>query len=225
MDAMHLRALRSSVFGTLALGALIFGPAGTLDYWQGWAYLIVLVATSGALNVYLAFYNPELLRRRMRAGPAQEQEAAQRIIMLFAMLCFLLLIIVPGLDRRFGWSHAPWWIALAGNELVALGFAFFFRVVQVNSFAAGTVRVEEGQKVASTGPYAWVRHPMYAGALILLVGTPLALGSWWGLLVVPVFVPVIVLRILNEEAVLARDLQGYTAYQREARWRLIPLVW
>lgn len=225
MNPMHVRALRSSVFGTLALAALIFGPAGTLDYWQGWVYLIVLVATSSALTAYLAFYNPELLRRRMRAGPAQEEEPAQRIIMLFAMLCFLLLIVVPGLDRRLGWSHAPWWIALAGNGLVAAGFLCFFRVVQVNSFAAGTVRVEEGQKVASTGPYAYVRHPMYAGALILLVGTPLALGSWWGLLVVPFFVPMLVLRILNEEAVLARDLPGYTAYQREHRWRLIPFVW
>jgi protein-S-isoprenylcysteine O-methyltransferase Ste14 len=221
---MHLRALRSSVLGTLVLTALIFGPAGAL-YWQGWAYMLVFVATSAAFTVYLAVCDPELLRRRMQAGPAQEKEPAQRIIMLFALVGFVLLVVVPGLDHRFGWSHAPWWIALAGDGLVALGFAAFYRVVRVNSFAAGTIRVEEGQQVVSTGPYAWVRHPMYAGALVLLFGTPPALGSWWGLLVVPFFVPVLVLRILNEEAVLARDLQGYTAYQRKVRYRLIPFVW
>jgi protein-S-isoprenylcysteine O-methyltransferase Ste14 len=225
MNVMHLRALRSSVLGTLVLAALIFGPAGTLYYWQGWAYMLVFVATSAAFTVYLAVCDPDLLRRRMQAGPAQEQEPAQRIIMLFALVGFVLLVVVPGLDHRFGWSHMPWWIALAGDGLVALGFAVFYRVVRVNSFAAGTVRVEEGQQVVSAGPYAWVRHPMYAGALVLLFGTPLALGSWWGLLVVPFFVPVLALRILNEEAVLARDLQGYTAYQCKVRCRLIPFVW
>jgi protein-S-isoprenylcysteine O-methyltransferase Ste14 len=225
MNRMYLQALRSSVLGTLALAALIFVPAGTLRYWQGGVYALVFVATSAAFTIYLARYDPELLRRRMRAGPSQEEEPAQRIIMRFALLGFLLLIVVPALDHRLGWSQMPWPIVIAGDLLVALGFFFFYRVVRVNSFAASTIRVEQGQQVVSAGPYAWVRHPMYSGAFALLLGTPLALGSWWGLLVVPVFLPILAGRILNEETVLARDLQGYTNYQRQVRWRMIPFVW
>jgi protein-S-isoprenylcysteine O-methyltransferase Ste14 len=222
---MYLQALRSSVFGTLVLAALIFLPAGTLFYWQGWAYAFVFVAMSTVFTVYLAICDPELLQRRMQAGPAQEQEPAQKIIMRFALFGFVLLIVVPTLDHRFGWSQAPWWIAIAGDFLVALGFFFFYQVVRVNSFAASTIRVEQGQQVVSTGPYAWVRHPMYSGAFVLLLGTPLALGSWWGLLIVPLFLPILALRSLNEEEVLARELPGYTAYQSQVRYRLIPFVW
>jgi protein-S-isoprenylcysteine O-methyltransferase Ste14 len=225
MSRMYLQALRSSVLGTLALAALIFVPAGTWRYWQGWTYAAVFVATSVAFTVYLALHDPELLRRRMQAGPGQEQEPVQRIIMRFALAGFVLLILVPALDYRFGWSRVPWWIAIAGDGLVALGFYSFYRVVRVNSFAASTIRVEEGQNVVSTGPYALVRHPMYSGAFALLLGTPLALGSWWGLLVVPVLLAVLALRLLNEEDVLARDLPGYTAYQQKVRYRLIPFVW
>lgn len=225
MNRLHLRALRSSVLGTLMLAALIFVPAGSLRYWQGWAYALVFVAASAAFTLYLAVCDPELLRRRMRAGPAHEQEPAQKIIMAFALAAFVLLVVVPALDHRFGWSQAPWWIATAGDLLVALGFVCFYLVVRVNSFAASTIRVEPGQQVVSTGPYAWVRHPMYSGAFVLLIGTPLALGSWWGLLIVPLFALVLAFRILNEEDVLARDLPGYTAYQRQVRYRLFPFVW
>jgi protein-S-isoprenylcysteine O-methyltransferase Ste14 len=225
MNPMYQRALRSSVSGTLALAALLFVPAGTLLYWQGWAFAFVFVAASAAFAIYLAVYDPELLRRRMEAGPSHEQEPVQRILIRLIMIAFILLIVVPALDYRFGWSRAPWPVAIAGDVLVALAFFFFYRVVRVNSFAASTVRVEQGQRVVSTGPYAWVRHPMYTGALVLVIGMPIALGSWWGLLVVPLFVPILALRILNEEDVLARGLPGYTAYQQRVRYRLIPFVW
>jgi protein-S-isoprenylcysteine O-methyltransferase Ste14 len=225
MNPMDLSALRSSVLGTLALAALLFVPAGTLRYWQGWAFLFVFVAASAAFAVYLAVYDPALLRRRMQAGPSQEKEPVQKIIIRFVTIGFILLVAVPALDFRFGWSRAPWTIAVAGDVLVALSFVVFYRVVRVNSFAASTIRVEPGQHVVSTGPYAWVRHPMYTGAFVLLIGTPLALGSWWGLLVVPLFVPIFVFRILNEEEVLARELPGYTTYQERVRYRLIPFVW
>jgi protein-S-isoprenylcysteine O-methyltransferase Ste14 len=225
MNHLYLRALRSSVLGTLALAALLFVPAGTLRYWQGWAFASVFVAVSAAFAVYLAWYDPELLRRRMRAGPSQEEEPVQKIIIRFITIGFILLVVVPALDYRLGWSRSPWTVAVVGDALVALAFFCFYRVVRVNSFAASTIRVEEGQQVVSTGPYAWVRHPMYSGAFVLLIGMPLALGSWWGLLVVPLFVPLFALRILNEEEVLARDLPGYTAYQQQVRYRLIPFVW
>jgi protein-S-isoprenylcysteine O-methyltransferase Ste14 len=132
---------------------------------------------------------------------------------------------VSALDHRFRWSSVPWYVSAAGSVLVALGYYCFFRVVRVNSFAAANVRVEKDQTVISTGPYAVVRHPMYSGALVLLLATPLALGSRVGLLVAVVFVPILVWRILNEEAVLRRDLAGYADYQRDVRYRLIPLVW
>jgi protein-S-isoprenylcysteine O-methyltransferase Ste14 len=210
MNPMYVSALRSSVVGMLALVALLFVPAGTLLYWQGWAF---------------AWYDPALLRRRMRAGPSQEQEPVQRVVIRLVTLGFILLIVVPALDHRFGWSRAPWTMAVAGDLLVAFGFFCFYLVLRVNSFAASTVRVEEGQHVVSTGPYAFVRHPMYTGAFVLLIGIPLALASWWGLLVVPFFVPVFVVRLLNEEGVLARELPGYAAYQQQVRYRLIPFVW
>jgi protein-S-isoprenylcysteine O-methyltransferase Ste14 len=225
MNGMYRQALRSSVFGTLALMALIFVPAGTVLYWQAWAFVFVFVATTAALTVYLAVYDPALLERRMQAGPSYEREPVQRTIIRFATLGFILLVVVPALDYRFGWSRAPWYVAVAGDALVVLGFFCFYRVIRVNTFAASTIRVEQGQQVVSAGPYAWVRHPMYSGAFVLLAGVPLALGSWWGLLVVPLFVPVFVLRILNEEEVLARDLPGYASYQQRVRYRLLPFVW
>jgi protein-S-isoprenylcysteine O-methyltransferase Ste14 len=225
MNALNLRALRSSVLGILTLAALIFIPAGTLFFWQGWAYVVIFVATSAAFAVYLAVCNPELMQRRMEAGPAHEQEPAQKIIIVFVLLGFVLLVVVPALDRRFGWSQAPWWIAIAGDVLAALAFFLFYLVVRVNSFAASTVRVEPGQPVISTGPYAWVRHPMYSGAIVLALGTPLALGSWWGLLIVPFFTLALAFRIFNEEAVLSRELPGYAEYQSQVRYRLIPFIW
>jgi len=222
---MCLQALRSAILGTLALIAIIFVPAGTLHYWQGWVYVAVFSATSAAFTVYLAIYDPALLRRRMQVGPSHEKEPVQKVVMVFAALACLSLIVLPALDHRFGWSAVPAYISILGNGLVALAFYFFYLVVRVNSYAASNIRVEQDQTVISTGPYAVVRHPMYSGALILLIGTALALGSWWALLLVPLFLPILIVRILNEEKVLARGLPGYTEYQQKVHFRLMPLVW
>jgi protein-S-isoprenylcysteine O-methyltransferase Ste14 len=222
---VYLQALRSAILGTLTLLAITFLPAGTLHYWQGWVYVAVFVITSAVFTIYLAIYDPALLQRRMQVGPSHERETVQKIVMVFAMLAFLSLIVLPALDYRFGWSVVPAYISILGDGLVALGFYFFYLVVRVNSYAASNIRVEQDQKVVSTGPYAIVRHPMYSGALVLLIGTPLALGSWWTLLLVPLFLPILIVRILNEEKVLARRLLGYTEYQQKVRFRLIPAVW
>lgn len=225
MSPLFARTLRSSLLGMGALLALIFIPAGTLRYWQGWAYAAVFAGTSAAFTVYLAIHDPALLERRMQAGPAHEREPAQQVIMALATLGFVALIVLSALDRRFGWSRVPSLASVAGDVLVALGFYVFYLVVRVNSFAAANIRVEQGQTVVSIGPYAVVRHPMYAGALVLLVGTPPALGSWPALLIALVLVPILVLRILNEEQVLLRDLPGYSDYRRTVRHRLVPFVW
>jgi protein-S-isoprenylcysteine O-methyltransferase Ste14 len=217
--------IRSSVIGTIVLVALLFIPAGTLNYWQGWAYVAVAVIASGAYTLYLAKYDPALLKRRTEAGIAYEKEPEQKVIISFLFIAFFALVVLPPLDFRFGWSSVPWYISVVGDALVIVSFYVFYLVSKVNTYAAANVRVEEGQKVISTGVYGLVRHPMYFGALFLVVGTPLALGSWWTLLLIPLFLPILYFRIANEEKVLLRDLQGYEEYRNKVRYRLIPYVW
>lgn len=170
-------------------------------------------------------YDPSLLARRVKAGPVAEQRLRQRVIQALASGAFLAILVVPALDRRFGWSRLPFAISVAGDALVALGFVVVFRVFKENSFASAVIEVGAEQKLIATGPYAIVRHPMYAGALVLLAGVPLALGSLWGLLVLLPFTAVIVWRLLDEESALFDELPGYTAYCRRIRYRLIPFVW
>jgi protein-S-isoprenylcysteine O-methyltransferase Ste14 len=225
MNPIYKLMIRSTVSGILALTAIIFIPAGTLNYWQGWAYLGTAVIASGLYTLYVAIYDPALMRRRMQAGPSHEKEPAQKIIIVLFFAAFLALMIVPALDYRFGWSPVPWHTSIIGDLLVALSFYFFYLVAKVNTYAAANVRVEEGQRVIDNGVYGLVRHPMYFGALFLIVGTPLALGSWWTLLLTPGFLLVLYFRIASEEKVLMRDLAGYAEYQRKVRYRLIPFVW
>lgn len=225
MTPVQKQLIRSTVLGILALFAMIFIPAGKLGYWQGWAYIGTAVLASGLYTSYVAMYDPALLQRRMQVGPGQENEPAQKIIVVFIFIAFLALIALPPLDYRFGRSPVQWPVSLAGDFLVALSFYFFYLVARVNSYAAANVRVEEGQKVVDTGVYGIVRHPMYFGALFLIIGTPLALGSWWTLLLVPVFLVILFFRIVSEEKVLVRDLPGYSEYQKKVKYRLVPLVW
>jgi protein-S-isoprenylcysteine O-methyltransferase Ste14 len=217
--------IRSSVLGIAAFFALIFIPAGTFHYWQGWAYIATWTIVGTAYTVYVARREPALLKRRTEAGIKHEKEPAQKIIISFLFTTFTALLVLPPLDHRFGWSSVPWFASAFGNALRAFSFYIFYLVSKVNTYAAANVRVEEGQNVISTGMYGFVRHPMYFGALFLLAGTPIALGSWWSMLVVPVFIPILVFRILNEEKVLARDLPGYVEYMQRVRYRLIPHIW
>lgn len=203
---------------------LIFLPAGTLGYWQGWAFLATFIAASTALTVYMAVYDPQLLERRLRAGPRAEKETSQKIIMFFVTLGFVAFIVFPVLDYRFHWSPVPPYVSIAGDALIATGFLFMFFVMKENSYAASTIQIAEGQRVISTGPYAVVRHPMYAGALLLIVGMPLALGSLYGLFGLFLLVPVLIWRLLDEEEFLTKNLPGYAEYKNSVRSRLIPGV-
>ena len=172
------------------MSALIFAAAGDFRFWQAWVFLAVFFGASALVTQYLILNDLALLERRIRGGPTEETEPTQRLIMVFMSIGFVALVIVPALDHRFGWSRAPAIVALAGDALIAVGFFIVFLVFRQNSFASSTIRVAEGQTLVSTGPYALVRHPMYAGALIYLVGTPLALGSYWGLAVLALMVPI-----------------------------------
>jgi len=225
MNPLYKQLFRSSVLGTLALVVLIFVPAGTLYYWQGWAYVATFVICSGAYTLYLAKYDPALLKRRTEAGISHEKEFTQKVVMTFLFTESISLVVLSALDIRLGWSNVPWTICVFGDALVAFSFYLFYLVSKVNTYAAANVRVEEGQKVVSTGMYGFVRHPMYFAALLLLIGTPLALGSWLTLILVPFSLPILIARILNEEKVLVRELPGYTDYQTKVTTRLIPFIW
>jgi protein-S-isoprenylcysteine O-methyltransferase Ste14 len=220
-----LQATATSVFGLVLLGLLLFWPAGTFDYWQAWVFIAVFYGLGVIYTVYLGVKNPDVLRRRMRAGPTAETRPVQKIVVGGVYVMFGALLVVSALDHRFGWSHVPAAVSLCGAVVVAVTLGAVMVVVVQNSYAAATIRIESGQKVVSTGLYGIVRHPMYSAAIIQLVAIPLALGSYWGLLVV---VPVSVLlgfRILDEEKALTDELDGYRDYTQKVRYRLVPHVW
>jgi len=207
------------------LGILLLAPAWTLDYWQAWVYWFVFAASSALITAYLWKRDPKLLERRIDAGPGAETEKTQKLIQLLAFLVFIGAMILPSLDHRYSWSAVPLPVVLAGDVVVALGFLIVFLVFKENTFAAATIAVSSDQKVVSTGPYAIVRHPMYSGALVMLLGTPLALGSWWGLLMFIPMTLIIAWRARDEERFLDKKLSGYEEYCQRVRYRLAPLVW
>jgi protein-S-isoprenylcysteine O-methyltransferase Ste14 len=225
MDPVHRQAIVQGMFGTLLFVVLIFGSARTLNYWQGWLFVGIFTASTAGFTMYLAIYDRPLLERRMKAGPQHERELSQKIIMSLVLLVFLASLVSPVLDYRYAWSRVAPWVSVLGAVVVLFSFLFMFWVIRVNSFAASNIRVERGQRVIDTGPYAYVRHPMYAAAIWLFVGMPLALGSWWSIGLTVLFMPVLLGRLLNEEKILQRDLAGYAAYMHRVRFRLVPLVW
>jgi protein-S-isoprenylcysteine O-methyltransferase Ste14 len=207
------------------LAAALFLSAGTLRFPEAWVHLGVFAGAVIAVTTYLLRRDRELLRRRLAAGPAAERRGVQQVVQALASLCFVAVYVVSALDRRFGWTSIPLPLALAANALVALGFTVVFLVFRENSHASAVVEVSPGQRLVTSGPYRHVRHPMYAGALLLLVATPPALGSLAGLVPVAALAAVLVLRLLDEERLLLAELPGYGAYRREVRWRLVPGVW
>jgi protein-S-isoprenylcysteine O-methyltransferase Ste14 len=225
MNDLNKKAFGGLLLLVISLGGLLFLPAWTLHYWQAWLFLAVFSVSVLAITLYLMNRDPELLRRRVNAGPGAEKEISQKLIQLFATLAFLAVIVFPAIDHRFAWSTVPLYAILVGDGLVALGLLIVFLVFKENTYTSGVIEVDQGQRVVSTGPYALVRHPMYVGAVVMLLGFPLALGSWWGLLAVIPITMVIVLRLLDEEKFLAKNLPGYLEYRNRVRYRLIPFIW
>lgn len=220
-----LQTLASAVFGLVALGVALFWPAGTFDYWQAWVFITVFIVCTIGPSCYLAVKNPAALRRRMQAGPAAESRMVQKIAISATFVTSFALFVVSALDHRFGWSHVPAALAIAGNVLVGAGLIFAQAVVIQNSFAGASIQVEDDQQLVSTGLYGVVRHPMYLGALVMMLATPVALGSYWGVLIAVAALPVLAVRILDEERLLRTDLAGYDAYTEKVRYRLLPYVW
>lgn len=222
MDNLNAKAWIGIASLAVAMALVLFLPAGTIDYWQAWVYLVIFFGASIPITLYLMKNDPALLRRRLRAGPTAEKRKPQKIAMSLASIGFIAMLVVPSLDHRFGWSSVPLWAIIAGDVLMSFSFYFTFLVYRQNTFTSAIIEIVAGQEVISTGPYAYVRHPMYAGMTLLFLGTPLALGSYWGLVASGATLPALIWRLLDEERFLAENLPGYAEYCRRVRWRLIP---
>jgi protein-S-isoprenylcysteine O-methyltransferase Ste14 len=225
MGNLIVRTILGFAFLMLVLALALFIPAGSLSFWQAWVYLAVFAVCTILITAYLIKYDRELLAGRVQAGPVAETQRSQQIIQGLASLFFIGLFIVPGLDFRFGWSNVPTVLSLIADGFVALGFYIVFLVFRENSYTRATIEVSAGQKVITSGPYSVVRHPMYAGASVLLLATPIALGSWVAVPFAIAVILVVVARLLDEEKYLSANLSGYEEYRQKVRYRLIPSVW
>jgi protein-S-isoprenylcysteine O-methyltransferase Ste14 len=225
MTDLNKKALKG-VFGfVLTIALCVFFPAWTFHYWEAWVWICLLFVALLGITLYLMKNDPRLLERRLRAGPSAETQKSQKVGQLFGAIAFVATLVIPSLDHRFAWSSVPVPFVIGGEVLVILGLLTVFRVFRENTFTSATIEIAPEQRVVSSGPYSAVRHPMYLGALIMIFGIPLALGSWWGLATIAPITLVIVRRVRDEEKLLARNLTGYLAYRVHVRYRLLPFVW
>jgi len=222
---LNARAWLALAILVVVMSLLLFVPAGTVGYWQAWVYLSIFSGASALTTIYLMRKDRALLERRMSGGPLAEKRPVQKLIMLCTSVGCVVLLVVPALDHRFKWSTVPLGVVVAGDALVTIGFFLILLVYRENTFTSATIEIAENQSVISTGPYAIVRHPMYAGGVLYLVGTPLALGSYWGLVPLAAMVPFLLWRLLDEECFLTENLPGYAEYRNRVRHRLVPFVW
>lgn len=209
------------------MGALMFVSAGTLHWWGAWAYLVLMVALSLTLGVALARRDPGLMNERLSPPIQKDQAPADKVLLSILLLAIFAWLALMGLDFRYGWSVVPAWIQAVGAAVLLISIWVCYLTMIENSFAAPVVKIqgERGQKVITTGPYAYVRHPMYSGAILFFAGTALLLGSWWGLASVLFFIVLLAIRTFIEEQALRTGLQGYGDYAIRVRYKLIPMVW
>ena len=225
--SLKARVVVQCALTAVVMGAMLFLPAGTWRFWQGWIFLALLVIPMVVASIYFAERDPQLVERRLQR---RETVAEQRVIIRLAGMIFFGAFLLPGFDFRFGWSKrsfggVPVWLMILSGAIALAGYLMTYWVMATNSYASRIIQVEKEQRVISSGPYGIVRHPMYLGALISLVFAPLALGSYWAVPAFALVIPVIVLRILNEEKILRQELAGYSEYCLRTRWRLVPSLW
>ena len=227
MNTHHRPAVARSaavkvVAAWILLPLFFLATGGDLAWWNAWAYCAVLLVPLTAFVAHMARHDPEFIVRRSKM---REKERTQRRVLAFGSPLLLAAFVIPGFDHRFGWSDPPLSVVVAALAVSLVGYLAILRVFLENRWAGRTVETYADQQVISTGPYAVVRHPMYAGSILLYLATPLALGSWWAVLPALASIPVFVFRIRNEEDVLVRELAGYDEYRRRVRYRLVPFVW
>ena len=219
---LFLQALTKFVLGLLTIGLLLFLPAGTFNFWQAWLFIGVLFVPMFIAGIVLMIRQPELLRKRL---DAKEQQQEQKWVVALSGLMFIAVFVVAGLNRRFGWYILPDWAVYIATAIFLVAYAMYAEVMRENVWLSRTVEVQENQQVVSTGLYGIVRHPMYAATLLLFLSMPLVLASPWSFVIMLIYIPIIALRIRNEEQVLERELKGYTEYKQRVRYKVIPFIW
>ena len=208
--------------GLVLVGALIFLPAGTLDYARGWLLMGLLFGPMLIAGFVMLFKTPDFLAKRL---DAREKQAAQKGVLAFSALMFIGGFVVAGLDRRFGWSQMPAWVTGLASAVFLLSYGLYAEVMRENAYLSRTIRVEEGQTVVDTGLYGIVRHPMYMATILLFLAMPVVLGSWYALIVFAFYPAIIAVRLLDEEKLLTRELPGYAEYKKKVKYRIIPFIW
>ena len=215
-------ALTKFICGLMLVGVLIFLPAGTVMHTYGWLLMALLFAPMLIAGLAMLHKSPEFLKKRL---DAKEKQGTQKGVVAFSGLMFIAGFVVAGLDFRFGWSTMPGWVVIAASALFLTAYALYAEVMRENAYLSRTIKVEEGQRVVDTGMYGLVRHPMYAVTILLFLMIPLLLGSWYALIAFAFYPVVIVVRLMDEEELLTRELSGYAEYKKKVKYRLIPFVW
>ena len=221
-QSLFISALTKYIVGLALVMLLLFLPAGTLGYWNGWLFIALLFLPMLVLGVVLLLKAPDLLAKRLNH---KESQSEQKKVVSGSALMFLAGFILSALDFRFGWSHVPVWVVILAAVVLLLSYGMYAEVMRENAYLSRTVEVQQGQKVVDTGLYGLVRHPMYLATVLLFLSIPLVLGSWWGFVVFLCYPFLIARRIRNEEQVLEEGLEGYRDYQNKVRYRLIPMIW
>ncbi|MDP2945516.1 MAG: isoprenylcysteine carboxylmethyltransferase family protein [Atribacterota bacterium] len=217
-----IKVLIRLVLAIIVLGLIFFLPAGSIKFWEAWAYMGILFIPMIFVLIYLLKNDPELLERRMKM---KEKEEPQKVFIKLSLLVFFIAFIIPGFDYRFEWSKVLLIVIIIADLFIFIGYLLFFLVLKENTYASRIIEVEKGQKVISTGPYAIIRHPMYVAVLMMYVLSPLALGSYWAVLAILPLPVLVIFRIKSEEKILRDKLPGYREYTQKVKYRLIPYIW
>ncbi len=220
-NSLFFQALTKFVFGLLLVGLLLFLPAGTFAYWQAWLFIGILFVPMFIAGIVLMIRQPKLLRKRL---DAKEQQQEQKWVVALSGLMFIAVFVVAGLSHRFGWYMLPDWAVFVATVVFLAAYALYAEVMRENVWLSRTIEVQHNQQVVSTGLYGIVRHPMYSATLLLFLSMPLVLASPWSFAIMLLYIPIIALRIRNEEQVLERELKGYTEYKQRVKYKLIPFI-
>jgi protein-S-isoprenylcysteine O-methyltransferase Ste14 len=217
-----LRVLSIVIPVMLIMGATLFIPAGTLDFWEGWLFFSALFIPMFFVFIYMIRHERQLLEKRLNIKERREE---QKFIQLFNTFLFFLCMVIAGLDRRYGWSYVPFWLVIASDMMMLIGYYFFIKTMLHNEYASRVIEVQKGQKIIDTGPYAVVRHPMYAAGILMYMFIPVALGSFWAMIPLLLIPAMLIFRLLDEEKALIAGLKGYKRYMKKVKYRLFPGIW
>ena len=225
IKSLIIPTLRGFLLGVIALGVVLFLPAWTLAFWQAWVFIGVFMGLVSLSGLYFSIKDPTLIERRKKIEPAAQQSSGGKFNIIYVYLALLALLVLCGLDRHNGWSQMPPCVSILGDGMVVLANLIWVVSKKENSFAGSAIKIYEDQKIITSGPYALVRHPNYVGDLLLVFGAPLALGSWWGLVIFALLIPMMVWMIHDEEKFLKEKLPGYVEYTQKVHYRLVPRLW